>query len=795
MTKITTDFVGSETIAVTKQRLTDILAYWGASTAAYTTWGQARTALNALLTSTTAGTIGSTELAGSFLPKINFLNDPDDMIADALFGAGEQGVWLDPSDVANVAWRRNLLLYSEQFDNAAWNKIATGTGVAPSVTANAILAPDGSMTAELVTLNRGAGNTGSDSSSISQVLSPTPSAGTYTGSFWVIAASPGDIGKQIAFRHVASAAFLVVTLTSAWQRVSKTEVYATNSFSIFNRGDITADSTVSFHLWGAQLELGTSATDYQRITDLNTEVIERFPNATMYQDAAGTVPVYAPAQPVGLRLDKSKGLVLGSEICTDPGFNNPAAWIVAGATPGWVVSGGKATVASTAAANRWLTNGSILTIGKTYLITADVEVTAGALNLDISASAFPDTTTSGRKQWVLTASLTTFQFIGRSSFIGSVDNISIKELPGNHATQSTLASRPLYGIEPKGGRRNILTYSQDFDNAAWVRSGTLPVVTANAATAPDGTMTADLVLFNRGAGNTLGDLSGLALAPVAEAGTYTGTLYFKAATSGDIGKQIAFRHVAGSSYTVVTLTGDWVRVSRTDVRASNNFDIVNRGTITADNSVSVLLWGAQLETGSTATAYQRVASAFDVTEAGVNSCHYCQYDGSDDGMVTNSIDFTATDKMSVFAGVRKFNSATSIIVENSVNPDATNGVIVLANFISDTYLLRSKGTVFADTFPAGGYVAPVSNVITGVGDISGDRATLRINGTQVAQNTADQGTGSYGNYPLYLGRRGGASLPFNGRDYGILITGKLANATAIATTEMWLANKTPGVNL
>ena len=52
--------------------------------------------------------------------------------------------------------------------------------------------------------------------------------------------------------------------------------------------------------------------------------------ATMFQDAAGTTPVTAVEQPVGLVLDKSKGLVLGPELalCYDPlrgGVNQ--AWL------------------------------------------------------------------------------------------------------------------------------------------------------------------------------------------------------------------------------------------------------------------------------------------------------------------------------------------------------------------------------------------------------------------------------------------------------------------------------------
>ena len=66
-------------------------------------------------------------------------------------------------------------------------------------------------------------------------------------------------------------------------------------------------------------------------------------------------------------------------------------------------------------------------------------------------------------------------------------------------------------------------------------------------------------------------------------------------------------------------------------------------------------------------------------------------------------------------------------------------------------------------------LAPNTNILTGLGDISGDRATLRINGVQAAQNTADQGTANYLAYPLYIGCRGGTSLPFNGRLYSLIV--------------------------
>lgn len=95
MPKITTDFVGTETEAVTKARITDILDFWGFDPSAYTTWGNARTDFNAIL----PDAIGSTEKAGSFLPKINAANDPlgnsPSILAPILSPSGRKGAFWD----------------------------------------------------------------------------------------------------------------------------------------------------------------------------------------------------------------------------------------------------------------------------------------------------------------------------------------------------------------------------------------------------------------------------------------------------------------------------------------------------------------------------------------------------------------------------------------------------------------------------------------------------------------------------------------------------------------------------
>jgi len=80
-------------------------------------------------------------------------------------------------------------------------------------------------------------------------------------------------------------------------------------------------------------------------------------------------------------------------------------------------------------------------------------------------------------------------------------------------------------------------------------------------------------------------------------------------------------------------------------------------------------------------------------------------------------------------------------------------------------------------------------------EISQDQNILRINGAQAASSTQDQGAGNYGNYPLYLFRRGGTSSTFNGHFYGGIIRfGDNLPIETIEQTESYMAAKT-GVTL
>ena len=177
--------------------------------------------------------------------------------------------------------------------------------------------------------------------------------------------------------------------------------------------------------------------------------------------------------------------------------------------------------------------------------------------------------------------------------------------------------------------------------------------------------------------------------------------------------------------------------------------------------------------------------------------NYLQFDGVDDFLQTNNIDFTMTDKVSLFAGVRKLSdAATGVVAEFSAISTTNTGTFSMYAPYDVTlkgYAFRSRYSTSADTITVSP-LSPDTSILTGHGDISGDKATLRINGIMIAQKNTDQGSGNYGNYPIYIGRRGGVNFPFNGYLYGLIGIGRLTTDSETIALEKETAKRT-GVTL
>jgi hypothetical protein len=186
----------------------------------------------------------------------------------------------------------------------------------------------------------------------------------------------------------------------------------------------------------------------------------------------------------------------------------------------------------------------------------------------------------------------------------------------------------------------------------------------------------------------------------------------------------------------------------------------------------------------------------DVSADAVTAPYGLQYDGIDDFLTTASVDFTATDKMAVVMGARKLSDAAlGCIVELSTNSGSNSGTFRAiagdgASGGAPRYDYLSRGTASATALSPASYAAPITNVYTGVSDIGADICILRLNGVQADSKTTDQGTGNYGNYALYFGRRGGTTLPMNGLDFGGICVNKTLSASQLSSAERWVAQRT-----
>jgi hypothetical protein len=526
-------------------------------------------------------------------------------------------------------------------------------------------------------------------------------------------------------------------------------------------------------------------------------------DGVLFQDSAGTTPVTAVEQPVGLMLDKSKGLVLGPELVKNGEFSSASNWNL---NAGWSIGSGSANYSTTGSATI-LSQANVFTVGKHYQVSFTItSLLAGGFSIYSGTGDILPTgqsvsgNSTGTFTGIISAASTSLVIRGGATAVGSIDNISVRELPGNHAFQTTSASRPVLSA-----RVNLLTKTEQFDDAVWqkvfVAGGSAPVLTTNAGIAPDGTNSANKVVF---VAPVSGDLSQIYRATSVPAGAYVGSVYVKADGASDVGKVLGFRQVGASAYTLVTLTSSWQRVSSTEVRAQDNYEITLRPAVgTSSGTVSVQLWGADLRVSNDALsqpAYQRVNTSTDYDTVGFKP--YLAFDGVDDSLVTNSIDFTATDKMTVFAGVRKLSDAAiGMLAELSAASESNNGAFYITQPIDTTGAFRvsARGSA-VNQRNYGPYAAPTTAVLsTSLSTValnSGAAIAIRVNSVSVAgsDQASANSIGNFGNYPLYIGRRNNASLTYNGRLYSLIVRGAASTTAQITSTEAWVAGKT-GVTL
>ena len=183
--------------------------------------------------------------------------------------------------------------------------------------------------------------------------------------------------------------------------------------------------------------------------------------STLFQDSAGTTPVTTTGQPVGLMLDKSKGLVLGPEVVTNGGgpFTSTTGYSAVGSAT-ISIDTGRLKVVQTVGftegvfyllPDNTFSNRTVISFDVDLGSSTLVQVQAGNGSFGNGGIVTQNITSSGTYNIITTVlrnggSGITFKAGSATNFF--LSRISIRELPGNHAVQATAAARPTYQTSP-----------------------------------------------------------------------------------------------------------------------------------------------------------------------------------------------------------------------------------------------------------------------------------------------------------------------------------------------------------
>jgi hypothetical protein len=226
-------------------------------------------------------------------------------------------------------------------------------------------------------------------------------------------------------------------------------------------------------------------------------------------------------------------------------------------------------------------------------------------------------------------------------------------------------------------RTNLVLYSEEFDNAYWNKA--LGTITANATTAPDGTLTADLFTKTSGV-NTVSQL-GSSTSVYTTTGANTLSVYIKP----NVGNSVILRldnggNTANFAFNFTTKTfsssganvisssfdellNGWFRLKVTGNVTSTSWSLTHCLLFDNPTNDSMYIWGAQLEQGSTATEYIPTTSAARTTFAGITQ----------DGTSASNVPRLDYSQGSCPALLLEGQRTNSVLYSNNTFADGTNG--------------------------------------------------------------------------------------------------------------------------
>jgi hypothetical protein len=248
------------------------------------------------------------------------------------------------------------------------------------------------------------------------------------------------------------------------------------------------------------------------------------------------------------------------------------------------------------------------------------------------------------------------------------------------------------GLEIEEQRTNLLTYSEQFDDAAWTKAAT--TVEANTVISPDGTLTGDKLVED-----TASTQHEVVYSITPAAATYTLSFYAKAGGRNNVqvsntlvGTQfinfdLANGQVGNSAAYTGTITNvgnGWYRCTATVASAGGAFGqriglitsstAVRRESYTGDGFSGIYLWGAQLEAGSFPTSYiptvdsQVTRSADNASMTGTNFSSW--YRADQGTFFTDYVSAAGNSSQTAFSALGTSGNSISLVVDNSASTGA-----------------------------------------------------------------------------------------------------------------------------
>ena len=484
---------------------------------------------------------------------------------------------------STTAVSQNLITSSEVFASPVWT-VFTGTGLPSSV-----------IISDVGPGPNGGANTAADLNLLGPstgIYYQTEVSGQYTFSIWarLISGNP-----NFSFNYYNGATGLsdlqTETATGLWQRFTFTFNGTANAFSnvaLMHGVYQTGDSI--FEVFGAQLNAGPAALAYVKTsgTAINTVATSTTPiGSTLTVDVNGATPVAVP--------DTTSVTVGGTTTASGNVLSNDET-----------ASGLPLTVTSV---NGTLVNGTTMITG-----------TYGSLSIQPNGQ-YTYTLASGAAD---VAAL-----VGAET---ALDPFSY-----------TVSDGKSYTTVSTGITQNLLLESDAFSTAPWQEyssTSSLPVITANAGTAPTGEAGLPEQIALTVPGSGIGYLT-----PVA--GKYTFSIWVRVVSgSGDF----SFNYTdstAGDVYTQTTVaTSTWQRLSWTFDGDGSPDSGVSLGLDSSQAAATTLqIYGAQLNAGTTATTYVPTTTTGATlttpitTSAAIGSTLSISVTGTDSGRSGTSLGF------------------------------------------------------------------------------------------------------------------------------------------------------------